>query len=448
MFNAPTLAVQTSQTRLPFWRQLRWNLGLYFLVLAILPVVVAQAITLSFTAQDGQNAVVSQLQSVATLKGNQLQRWIQETETTMDVILADPTHYTEFVNYLNSTDSKSTQQAGINALLQNVVTGKTGGTSASASTQPTLSLFKDLFLYNTTGHVIAASNDALVGQIVTRQPYYTASLSGKSDSILQPPYYALGTGELTIVLTHALLDANNQTIGVLAGRLDITELGTIMTQRAGLGTTGETYLVSAQTNYLLTPSRFDGYALNQAYHSQGIDKALKGTSGQGTYDSYRGPSAPVIGVYQWVPELQAALVAEIGQSEALSTTYQVLTSSLIVTVLAALIAVLIGLLRISQISAPLATLTRIAARITAGDFSERATVRQRNELGLMADSFNRMTDQLVTNINTLDHNLQEIDLKNKELQIATAKAREAARLKGEFLANVSHELRKIGRAHV
>src|SRR5579859_908685 len=123
MSNSSAPAVMKSHAPLRFWQQLRWNLGVYFLVLAILPVVVAQAITLSLTAQDGQSGVINQLQSVATLKSNQLQRWIQETQTTMDLILADPSHYTDIVNYVSSPDNTSTQQA-INALLQNVVTGK------------------------------------------------------------------------------------------------------------------------------------------------------------------------------------------------------------------------------------------------------------------------------------------------------------------------------------
>jgi signal transduction histidine kinase len=192
---------------------------------------------------------------------------------------------------------------------------------------------------------------------------------------------------------------------------------------------------------LLTPSRFEGYPLNSAYHSDGIDKALQGNNGVGVYASYRNASKPVIGVYRWIPGLQAALLAEIEESEALSAAAQVLTSSVIVTVLAALIAVVIGFVRISQVSAPIGTLTQVATRIAAGDLTQRAVLRERNEIGLLAASFNGMTEQLVTNITVLDQNLQEIDKANRALQVATAKAKEAARVKGEFLANVSHELR-------
>jgi signal transduction histidine kinase len=418
--------------QLPFWRQLRWNLILYFVILAIAPVVVVQVITLSLTTQDARAGVIRQLESVAEIKTNQLQRWIQEAHAAMDLILANTATYTEISTFLASGAADSARQSNVNQLLDNLLASQPG------DTERTLNPFKDLFLYDRDGHVLAASDEVLIGQVVNRQPYFEPSLQ---DHYLQPPFYALGTGELTMVFGHPLLDANKQTVGVLAGRLDINTLGQSMTERAGLGNTGETYLVSAETNYLLTPSRFEGYPLNQAYHSEGIDQALNGKNGVSVYRSYRASAGSVIGVYRWIPELKAALLAEIGESEALSAAAQVLTSSVAVTALAALIAVVIGFVRISQVSAPIAVLTQIAARITAGDLTQRATIRGRNEIGLLGDSFNRMTEQLVTNINTLDHNLQEIDKANQALQIATAKAKEAARVKGEFLANVSHELR-------
>src|SRR6185369_8078232 len=100
--------------------------------------------------------------------------------------------------------------------------------------------------------VIAASDDVLVGKLVLRQPYFAARLEGV---YLQPPFYTLEKGELTVVYTRPLRDASNKLLGVLAGRLNLETLRQIMTERAGLGDTGETYLVSAETNYLLTPSR-------------------------------------------------------------------------------------------------------------------------------------------------------------------------------------------------
>src|SRR2546428_7654 len=101
-------AVATATARqIPFWRQLRWNLILYFIVLAIVPVVVVQVITLSLTTQDARAGVVRQLDSVVEIKTNQLQRWIQEAHSTLDLILADSGTYSTMVSFLTTGGTPS-----------------------------------------------------------------------------------------------------------------------------------------------------------------------------------------------------------------------------------------------------------------------------------------------------------------------------------------------------
>src|SRR5512138_2144782 len=103
-----------------------------------------------------------------------------------------------------------------------------------------------------------------------------------------------------MLITRPLFDdRSGRTVGVLAGRLDMATLGQLMARHPGsqgLGQTSETYLVSADNNWLVTPSRFEseGYGLARAYHSAGIDQALQGQTGGGSYLNYRTPPVPVI----------------------------------------------------------------------------------------------------------------------------------------------------------
>src|SRR5579862_1933195 len=88
-------------TKLPYWRKLRWNLTLYFVILAIAPVIVVQIITLSLTTQNARTNIENQLDSIATIKTNQLQRWVAEAGSSVDLILADPAHSASMVQLLN-----------------------------------------------------------------------------------------------------------------------------------------------------------------------------------------------------------------------------------------------------------------------------------------------------------------------------------------------------------
>src|SRR5258706_8850374 len=200
-----TIAVQP--TKLPVWRRLRWNLILYFVVLAVAPIAAAQGITLWLTSQNAEAGVINQLQSVGTLESNQLHRWLQTTQSAMDFVLADPSRHTQFVDFLTSGASDSAKQTEINQFLANIVWDQAQGA------QHDLKSFKNLFIYDTSGHVVAASDSVIVDRIVTSQPYFAKRLKA---GYLQPPFYGLLTGELTMLLTRPWLNANNQKVRAVA----------------------------------------------------------------------------------------------------------------------------------------------------------------------------------------------------------------------------------------
>lgn len=296
---------KSSKLTMPFWRQLRWNLILFFVLLAVAPMVTAITVTLYQGRLQATKQVENQLTSIAELKQGQLTRWIEASKGVLTLFLADKSRVDQLVNFavFSSTGDRTVTQSTLNNLLGEAV-----------KSQP---LFQDFFLYNTKGEILAASNPVDIGKVVTRQPYFAQSLTA---SYVQPPYYALGTADLTMLITHPLTDQKGKVVGVLAGRLNLDTLGQIMTDRVGLGDSGETYLVSLESRYFITPSRFEkeGYVRTHAYDSEGIDRVLQGENGVGLYGDYRTPREPVIGVYRWLPELQAGLLAEQDEAEALA----------------------------------------------------------------------------------------------------------------------------------
>lgn len=383
----------SKDTMLPLRHQLRWHLILSFVALAVLPLTLVVTVTLSQTRAQAREQVVNQLESIAVLKGDQIMRWLQDSKSVLDLPLSNPLQNARITSFVETT----TQQI-VDSWLSDLETpvdferdslnNLLGGATTA---QP---FFKELFLYNADGHIVAASDVVEIVKTVASQPYFSHSLAAE---YVQPPYYLVGSNELAMFVTHPLIDQQSgQTVGVLAGRLDMTVLGQIMTERTGLDESGETYLVSQESNFLVTPSRFEdeGYIPTRAYHSEGIDRALLGEDGSGTYASYQDPPVAVIGVYRWIPELEVGMLAEVNEAQALAPFVQVYNFSIGLAALAALLAVAVGLVTATRIARPITALTRVATRISEGDLEQRAEISQHNEIGLLANAFNLMLVRL------------------------------------------------------
>jgi signal transduction histidine kinase len=102
-------------------------------------------------------------------------------------------------------------------------------------------------------------------------------------------------------------------------------------------------------------------------------------------------------------------------------------------------------------SEPITALLQVTRHLGRGDFSVRLESTRQDEFGALAAGFNRMADQLETaqrqlaeaNAELEDRVTQrtaELEMANLQLRATATRIVEAVRLKGEFLANLSHEL--------
>jgi signal transduction histidine kinase len=144
------------------------------------------------------------------------------------------------------------------------------------------------------------------------------------------------------------------------------------------------------------------------------------------------------------------------QAQAFQSAQWVLWSGLLS--IALVIAFLATILR-RQIAQPLQELTRATKQMSGGDHSARAGVRQQNELGVLAGSFNEMAGRVAareSDLRQLNQDLeQRVEQRTSELTEANrlldegreealrllARERELSELKSDFVSLVSHEFR-------
>jgi two-component system NtrC family sensor kinase len=98
------------------------------------------------------------------------------------------------------------------------------------------------------------------------------------------------------------------------------------------------------------------------------------------------------------------------------------------------ISLLVAVALATRITKPLKELTAGAKEIAQGHFDRRLDIRSNDELQILAESFNDMTEQLKRNVEQLEESNQKLGSVNEELK-------ELDRMKSDLLANVSHELR-------
>lgn len=175
------------------------------------------------------------------------------------------------------------------------------------------------------------------------------------------------------------------------------------------------YILSGETGSFLYGS--DANSIDEVEMTPNILKAISGTEGYLSDSSaeYMDVALPIYGESE-------SYIIYIRDNKA---TVQNLSSELFRIILESLavgliISVLLSLLLAKTMVTPIQSLTRAVERVASGDFSNKLDTQAKDEIGVLARTFNDMAGQLET---TLDN------LKKSEM------------MRREFVANVSHELR-------
>jgi len=377
-------------------RSLVARLVLTFLALSVLMVGIVGTVSY-LRARDALKAsVFDRLDTAAEQKADSLDRWIDEQQRS--VVFAG--------GLLGGYKSGSVE---LGRYLQAVLAGRGGaaGRRAHERVAAVLSYSVDqtadaqeLLVLDLDGRVAAATVPAHVSRPQSTEAYFRR---GSSKTAVQPVGAFGLTGEPTITISTPLFDPDGARIGVIAANLNPQRIDRIVLQSTGLGDTGETYVVGRDHRFVHASLNRGAFA--KGVSSTGIDRGLDGVGGRGLYENYAG--VPVIGVYRWLPEIGATLVAEQSQEEAFAPARRLaLTIGAIGLGVVALLG--FGIYAASRrIARPILAITDTASAVAAGDLTREAPVMTDDEVGALAGTFNDMTSQLRETLEGLEQRVEE-----------------------------------------
>jgi methyl-accepting chemotaxis protein len=195
------------------------------------------------------------------------------------------------------------------------------------------------------------------------------------------------------VVASPVSDSEGDIVGLVGLEIELKALHRLLTERAGLGTTGEMLIVDRDRR-MLTESRMKESAklLDEVPPSPPVVLGLQGQSGHGLYPDYR--NVPVIASFRPLPEIGAVFIAKMDQSEALAPILQLRGVMGLIGIATLIVAALASVFLARSISQPIRESVGFAQQVAQGDLTVSLPARDASEIGQLSLSLNQMAEDL------------------------------------------------------
>lgn len=391
-----------------FRRGLTAKFLLYFILIAILPLLVV-----SYMAyRNGRDAIVANtfetLSGALVLKESEIDRWLSDTIVGFEDIAKD----TRIAGYAKEAMAHASPDLQ-RELSHDEAHEKISALLNEVDTITSLNFF-EFFILSPTGEVHVTTDPLQEGKFKEDRLYFR---EGLTKTTLQPFYFSVTFTRPALTVSTPLKDSQGKVVGVLAGRMRLERISRIMEERTGLGETGETYLINS-SHFLMTTARY-GYPFTQGMFTVGTtDCVKKKQTAVALYRNYKGTD--VIGAYQWIPKYRVCMMGEISQGEALGTVQAFRNITIFFGIIALVMVSLIGVIVARSIIRPIRALQAGTHEIESGNLDYLFDLHTQDELQELADDLNNM---------------------RKSLKSARDREKALSDLKSEFVRIAAHQLR-------
>ncbi len=333
--------------------------------------------------------------------------------------------------------------------------------------------YDEMFFLNTSGFIVSQSSAAgyntghSVGEDESTTKYFLACDANKANeefTYLTDFERSSDGTEVYITLSSVVYDNFETYIGVIVAYVDFHHIENVIHTTSGMGNSGETYLINYE-GYWLTTSNFDWYTTNNDYENieetvlnekistKGVQLALEQQDDidVSSNKDYRG--VPVMGSYGYMDindeDQPWVLVAEIDVSEALAVPNDLMTISIWIVVIIAVVVSILGFIIAKRFTDPIIRLNSSAIKVADGDLTNinganGKSRRGNDEIAVLGRSFGTMT----ANIRDIIATSQDASINVSNIATELAASSSEVNAAAEEIASTTQEVAQNSQSQV
>ncbi len=402
-----------------------------FLAVGLLPFMVISIVSLKTASKSLSKQSFNQLIAVQAIKKGQIESYFIERLGDLSILSTNNTVIEAVENFEKAFEAEG---------------DKVGGPqwkSVENEYSPWLTQYKeefgyyDLFLIHDDGDIVyTVEKESDLGQNIVTGPLNRSPL-GKCfikahDGIALADFEPYApSNNIPAFFIGAPVKKNEETIGIIALQISIDEIDKIMQERAGLGETGETYLVGSD-KLMRSDSYLDpvNHSVVASFANPGMGsidteasrEALSGRSGNKIIIDYNGNQVFSVFSPLKVGDLSWAILAEIDKVEAFSAVKTLKRVIGLIAIIGISVIIVISIMISSSIVKPIENCIFFAKKVSEGDFTGSLDTNQKNEIGILVSSLNnivlsigKMLKDIIDSINTLSSSSTELSAISQQM---------------------------------
>ncbi|TAG02726.1 MAG: HAMP domain-containing protein [Cytophagia bacterium] len=202
---------------------------------------------------------------------------------------------------------------------------------------------------------------------------------------------------VTAFISTPVYNQNRRLIGVLIAQINNTEIEKIVNDYTGLGKTGESKIVAWLDSQMIFVTKIrhtsELFVKKEVYKNNPSHPgllALQGKSNFGITKDYRG--IEVIAYWRYIPSMRSGIVVKMNKEEAFEPITSLQNILIWTAIIIVIFVIIVSTIVAGRLSKPIRVLTKVAKKLAEGDLSKRVKIKEKNEIGDLAATFNTMAE--------------------------------------------------------